>query len=88
MTYICIGACFPPKSMFPFWDQVTGSAPVNDYSILGYQMLMLAYLMIVMMIPFLYYFFGAILKIIEELTPGKFDMNGNLVKKYDNDDDY
>jgi hypothetical protein len=88
MTYICIGDCFPPKSMFPFWDQVTGSAPVNDYSILGYQMLMLVYFMMILMIPFLYYFFGAILKIIEEITPGKFDMNGNLVKKYDNDDDY
>ena len=88
MSYICIGDCFPPKSMFPFWDQVTGNAPVNDYSILGYQMLMLAYFMIVLMIPFLGYFVMAILKIIEELTPGKFDMNGNLVKKYDNDDDY
>jgi hypothetical protein len=77
-----------PKSMFPFWDQVTGNAPINEYSIIGYQMLMLAYFMMILMIPILVYLFGAILKIIEELTPGKFDMTGNLVKKYDNDDDY
>jgi hypothetical protein len=84
MSYICIGDCYPPKEMFPFWDLITGNAPVNDYSILGYQMLVLADIMIITLIPMMCFFMYVILiKELPKLIPGKFDMNGRLVKKHE-----
>lgn len=67
---------YPPKESFIFWDAITGNAPVNDYSILGYQMLVMAYIMILISIPIGIKFLYVVLNIIEEIVPGKFDING------------
>jgi hypothetical protein len=62
----CIGECFPPKSAFLFWDLITGGAPVNDYSILGYQMLTVAYTMLTMAIPMTIFLIYTIYKLYKE----------------------
>jgi hypothetical protein len=34
------------------WDLITGNAPINEYSLLGYQMLFLSYIMVIVGVPF------------------------------------
>jgi hypothetical protein len=79
MGVICIGDCYPPKELFPFWDVVTGNAPVNDYSILGYQMLVVGYLIMLWLIPMVAYFMYTLIKMIPYHVKGKFDMNGKRI---------
>jgi hypothetical protein len=76
MSYFCIGNCYPPASTFPFWDLVTGNAPSNEYSIIGYQMLMTGHIIMVFLIPVVFIIFYESLKLLEDLVPGKFDING------------
>jgi hypothetical protein len=78
MTTICIGNCYPPKEAFPLWDLVTGSAPVNEYSMLGYQMLMLSYILALFLIPMIGYTLVLTFKLIRDLTPGKYNCDGTL----------